>query len=68
MLDMAQEKLIAWRGKRSLKEVAPLVGFSDSYISMLENGEREISMAVAKAYLAAAPDYFTPNDFYAGTE
>lgn len=61
-----QEKLKKWRtdSTKTLEQAANILGFSQSYLSMLETGEREISMAVSKAYLAAAPDYFTPNDFY----
>lgn len=48
----------------SIDDFCPLVGFSKTYVSMLENGEREFSSNAIKAYLKAGAGYFQASDFF----
>lgn len=50
------EKLRLWRTTEgfTLEEAAPVIGLSVSYISELENGEKELSRNVIKKYVEAS--------------
>jgi len=61
------EKIKFWRISRvnlSQEKAGNVLGLGKTYISMLENGEREISKAVFQKYMDADPEFFRPEDFF----
>lgn len=67
----APEALRAWRGKRTLRQAAELIGCDPSYLSLLENrkllpGDRILSLRLHKV-AGIPPESWDHDDAHEGT-